>query len=268
MANHPGDFIWYELITPDADAAQTFYGQLLGWTIRGSDTPGMDYRLAATAESDVAGIMLSPPDNPMPPSWLGYVCVEDVDAMVQSIRDGGGAVHMEPWDIPGVGRMAFVADPQGALFYVMKGAVEGGESLSFSYDKPRPGHVAWNELATSDPAAALPFYTQRFGWVKDGEMDMGPMGQYEFIRHAGRAPEGAPMGAGMLGAVYPKMPDDPQSHWLFYFRVADVDAAVAQIEESGGRIHQPPTEIPGGEFSLIGVDPQGAFFGLVGSRRV
>lgn len=266
MANHHGDFIWYELITPDVAAAKAFYAPLLAWKVRESGTPGMHYLLAGSAESDVAGMMPVPDGNGMPPSWLGYVGVEDVDAMVQSIRDGGGAVHMEPWDIPGVGRMAFVADPQGALFYVMKGAVESGESLSFSYDRPRAGHVAWNELATSDPAAALPFYTQRFGWVKDGEMDMGPMGQYAFIRHAGRAPEGAPMGAGMLGAIYPLMPEDPRRHWLFYFRVPDVDAAVAQIEESGGRIHQPPTEIPGGEFSLIGVDPQGAFFGLVGAR--
>ena len=267
MVNHHGDFIWYELITSDVDAAQAFYAPLLGWAIRSAGMADMDYRLAASPESDVAGIMRSPPESPMPPAWLGYIGVDDVDAMVASIVEGGGAVHMPPMDVPGVGRMAFVGDPQGALFYVMKGAEEGGESLSFSYDRPRAGHAAWNELATSDPAAALPFYTQRFGWVKDGAMNMGPLGAYEFLRHAGRAPEGSPPGTGMVGAIYPMVPEDPQPHWLFYFRVTDIDAAVAQIEASGGKLNQQPTEIPGGDYSLVGVDPQGAYFGLVGGRK-
>lgn len=98
-------------------------------------------------------------------------------------------------------------------------------------------------------------------------MDMGDLGKYEFLRHAGRAPEGSPMGQGMLGAVYPKAPDDDHSHWLFYFRVHDIDDAVAQIEAGRGKVHLPPTEIPGGEFSLVARDPQGAHFGLVGPRK-
>lgn len=267
MANHHGDFIWYELITPDPDAAQAFYGPLLGWTFKTMDAGDIDYRLAGTTETDVAGIMRMPSDSgDMPPCWLGYVGVDDVDAMAASIARGGGAIHMEPWDIPGVGRMAFVADAQGALFYVMKGAVEGGESLSFSYDKPRPGHCAWNELATSDPAAALAFYGQRFGWVKDGGMDMGELGEYQFLRHAGRAPDGSPPGTGMLGAVMPLMPGMEHPVWSHYFRVPDIDAAVAHITAHGGTITQPPTEIPGGDFSMNGIDPQGAHFALVGSR--
>jgi len=265
MANHHGDFLWYELITPDADAAQAFYCPLLGWTVRDAGMPDMDYRLAATTESDVAGIMETPDGAPMPPAWLGYVGVDDVDAMAASFADGGGAIHMPAWDVPGVGRMAFVADPQGAMLYVMKGATDE-ESLAFSYDKPRPGHCAWNELATSDPAAARHFYGQRFGWVKDGEMDMGPMGKYEFLRHAGRS-DGSVMGQGMLGAVMPKMPHMPVSAWTYYFRVPDIDAAVAHIQAQLGTIVQPPIEIPGGDYSLVATDPHGAHFGLVGGRK-
>ncbi|MFM9976524.1 MAG: VOC family protein [Sphingomonadaceae bacterium] len=265
MANHHGDFIWYELITPDPDGAQAFYGPLLGWTLRASETPGLDYRLAATGEGEVAGIMKTPDGAPMPPAWLGYVGVDDVDKMVESITDGGGAVLTGPDDIPNVGRFAFVADPQGAMFYVMKG-VSDAESLAFSYDTPRPGHCAWNELATTDAEGAKHFYGQRFGWVKDGDMDMGPMGKYEFLRHAGRAPDGSPMGQGMIGAVMPKVPEDPQSHWLYYFRVPDIDVAVSHIEANGGRIHIAPMEIPGGDYSLAAADPAGAYFGLVGSR--
>jgi uncharacterized protein len=267
VTNHHGDFIWYELITPDPDAAQAFYAPMLGWTVRSAEMPGMDYRLAATGEGDIAGIMQTPDGAPMPPAWLGYVGVDDVDKMVASITDGGGSVHMPANDVPGVGRMAFVADPQGALFYVMRGRVEDGESLSFSYDKPRPGHCAWNELATSEPSAALHFYGQRFGWVKDGEMDMGPMGPYHFLRHAGRAPDGSAPGQGMIGAVYRKLDADLNSHWLFYFRVADIDAAVTYIGDHGGSFVQEPIEIPGGGYSLVATDPQGAPFGLVGDRN-
>lgn len=264
MANHHGDFVWYELITPDPDAAQAFYGPMLGWTVKDSGMPGMDYRLAATAESDVAGIMKGSDDNSMPTAWLGYIGVDDVDKMVTSITDGGGTVHMPANDIPGVGRMAFVGDPQGALFYVMKGASDD-ESLSFSYDKPRPGHCAWNELMTADPDAAKHFYGQRFGWVKDGELDMDEMGKYEFLRHAGRS-DGSVMGQGMLGAVMGKTPEMP-SAWNHYFRVTDIDAAKAHIEASGGTIIDGPREIPGGDYSMNAIDPQGASFGLVGARK-
>ncbi len=267
MTNHHGDFIWYELVTPDPDGAQAFYAPMLGWTVKSAGLPDSDYRLAASFESEVAGIMKTPAGAPMPPAWLGYVGVNDVDTMAASIIDGGGAVHKAANDIPGVGRMAFVADPQGAVFYIMKGTVEGGESLSFSDDKPRIGHCAWNELATDDPEGALHFYGQRFGWVKDGEMTMGPMGSYAFLRHAGRALDGSPRSTAMLGAVYPKLAEDPQSHWLYYFRVADIDAAVGHVEGAGGRLHQPPTEIPGGDYSMIGIDPHGAYFGLVGGRK-
>ncbi len=271
MANRHGDFVWYELITPDPDAAQAFYAPLLGWTVRDAGMPGMDYRLAATAESDVAGLMRTPPGAPIPPAWLGYVGVDDVDAMVAAFRADGGTVHMPPDEIPGVGRFAFVADPQGASLYVMKPTPPAGrpdaESLSFSYDRPRPGHCAWNELATRDPEAALQFYGRHFGWVHGGEMDMGALGAYRFLRHAGRAPEGSPPMQGILGAVMRCPPEMPRPAWTFYFRVPDIDAAVAHVGAHGGTVTVPPMEIPGGEFSMNAVDPQGAPFGLVGARR-
>jgi uncharacterized protein len=120
MTNQHGDFLWYELITPDPDGAQTFYAPMLGWTVRRTSMPDLDYRLAATAGGDVAGIVQTPAneagDAAMPPAWFGYIGVDDVDKMARSFTDGGGAVHMPPWNVPGVGRMAFLADPQGAHF--------------------------------------------------------------------------------------------------------------------------------------------------------
>ncbi|MEP6786237.1 MAG: VOC family protein [Sphingomonadales bacterium] len=269
MSNHHGDFIWYELMTSDGGAAHAFYGPMLDWRFGGND----EYREIEGSDGAVGGILQLTPEmtsGGARPCWVGYILVDDVDRMVESIEHGGGKTFMPPRSLEGIGRFAMVADPQGAAFYVMKPIPPADKpdmtSNAFSYDRQRPGHCAWNELSTTDPAAALHFYGQRFGWVKDGEMDMGPMGKYEFIRHAGRAPDGSLPGQGMLGAVMPKMPQMPVSGWTYYFRVADVDAAVAHIAANGGTVTLQPTEIPGGEFSMNAIDPQGAHFALVGKR--
>ena len=85
---------------------------------------------------------------------------------------------------------------------------------------------------------------------------MGPAGKYEFLRHGH-----------MIGAIMPRAEDNPESAWTFYFRVHDIDAAATRIEQDCGTILQPPIEIPGGDYALIGRDPQGARFALVGARK-
>ena len=214
----------------------------------------MDYRYFSMGETAIAGLMRTPEGAPMPPVWLGYVAADDVDASAKAIVEAGGAIHMEPQDIPDVGRFAFVSDPQGTMFYIMRSA-SAGRSVSFAWDRPRDGHVAWNELMTTDPAAAWAFYGARFGWSKDGAMDMGPMGQYEFIRHEG-----------VIGAIMRKPPQVPVSAWTFFVRVPDIDVAATMVRDGGGTILHGPHEIPGGEFSMNILDPQGAHVGLVGKR--
>jgi uncharacterized protein len=263
MTNHHGDFIWYELMTSDADAAGEFYGKVVGWTSARSGQPGMDYRFFSSGDgSDMAdgvgGYMAITPEmaaGGARPAWVSYIAVDDVDAACAQILAHGGAIHRPATDLEGVGRMAMVADPAGAVFYVMRGASDD-QSHAFAKYAPKPGHAAWNELATSDPAGAWDFYGPLFGWKKGGTMDMGPMGEYVFIE--------SDVG---IGGVYTMLPEDPQPHWLCYFRVADIDGAVEAIAAHGGRLHQPPTPIPGGEFSLVAIDPQGAAFGLVGARQ-
>ena len=132
---------------------------------------------------------------------------------------------------------------------------EEGESLAFAHDKPRPGHCAWNELATPDPNAALDFYGKHFGWQQDGEMDMGPMGTYAFIRHGG-----------IIGGAMPLMEEHQPPRWTYYFRVVDIDAAVKRVEAAGGKVINGPQEVPGDEWVINGIDPQGAPFALVGIR--
>ncbi len=265
MTNLHGDFIWYELLTTDADAAGEFYGKVVGWTSTPSGQPGMDYRFFSSGDgSDMAdgvgGYMAITPEmaeHGSRPCWLGYIAVDDVDASVAAIVAAGGTVLMPAMDLDGVGRIAMVADPQGAPFYVMKGAADE-TSHSFAATEPKVGHAAWNELATSDPAAAKAFYGALFGWEQDGELDMGPIGKYEFWWASGKR--------FMLGAVMPKMPEMPVSAWSVYFRVADIDAARDAVAAAGGTILTEPMEIPGGDYSLNATDPFGAPFGLVGAR--
>jgi uncharacterized protein len=265
MRNEHGDFIWYELLTGDADAAGEFYGKVVGWTSTPSGQPDVDYRFFSSGDGSmmvdgVGGYMAITEEmaaGGAQPCWIGYIGVDDVDASVAAILAAGGTELMPAMDLPGVGRMAMVADPAGAPFYVMRGAVDE-VSHSFAALEPKNGHCAWNELSTTDPEGAKAFYGKLFGWTKDGDLDMGPLGKYEFMKVSS--------GRYALGAVMPKMPEMPVSAWTFYFRVPDIDAAAATTRELGGTLLMEPMEIPGGDYSFTAMDPQGAAFGIVGPR--
>ena len=263
QANPRGDFIWYELMTPDAEGAKAFYDSVVGWMISDPEPAYNGYRMIGRSDGKFAGGVL-PLTQEMQqhgarPTWLGYICVSDVDASVASIEQGGGKALMPAFDIPNVGRVAMVTDPQGAPFYIMKPIPPSNDpdakSDVFSVDQPQ--RVRWNELATSDPDAGLDFYRREFGWGQDGDMDMGEMGKYRFIQSNGVN----------IGAVMRKPPQLPVSLWTYYIGVDDIDRAVDAIKAGGGQIFNGPMEIPGGEFALNAMDPQGASFGLVGPRK-
>jgi predicted enzyme related to lactoylglutathione lyase len=258
--NAQGSFIWYELMTTDADAAKRFYDPVVGWSI-GADqvAPEINYRMITRSDDGMAGGLLELTQEMQQggarPMWLGYLHAADVE----EIKSDGGQVMMAPWDQPGVGRLAMVVGPEGAPFYLMDPIPPEGQpdavSDVFSVDEPQ--HVRWNELWSSDPAKSIDFYKRRFGWSQEGAMDMGEMGQYQFVQHDGVG----------IGAVMPAMPDVPQSMWNFYIGVDDIDRAADAVRTGGGQVVNGPVEIPGGEYALNGVDPQGALFGLVGPRR-
>lgn len=255
--NHHGEWIWYELLTSDADAAQAFYEKVAGWTIaravlNGEPSP-MDYRILTAPDGQNAGGLMKLPDGaPMRPTWHGYIGVDDVDAAVDAIEARGGRLHMPAMDMPGVGRFAFLADPQGVNIYVMRGEPD---ERSTAYDRRAPGHCSWNELIAPDDAAALHFYGTLFGFVKEGAMPMGEMGEYHFLRTA--------HGTEPFGAVMRQQPNQPVAAWIFYFRIADVDAAVETIRAEGGQVVMGPMEVPGGERVILAIDPQGAAVGFV-----
>ncbi len=261
MTNLHGDFIWYELITPDPDAAEKFYSGLVNWEFKDSGQPEMDYRILFYGEAGIGGMMplsAEMQQNGAKPLWAGYIKVDDVDAAAEAITNKGGQVIMPAQDVPNVGRISFVTDPQGAPFYIMRSSSDE-TSHSFSTHEPKIGHCAWNELATSDPVAAKSFYGDLFGWVKSESMDMGPMGEYEMFRN------GADRDF-TFGAMMQKPQEMPVSLWSYYFRVPKIDAAADYIKENGGQVFAGPMEIPGGDFIISAIDPQGAMFCLIGQK--
>lgn len=263
-ASDQGGFIWYELITPDPEGAKRFYDDVVGWTIAAEPISAeMDYRMIGRSDGGSAGGLLKLSGDMAAhgarPVWLGYIHVDDVDAELAKTEAEGGKVTMPATDIPGVGRIAMVSDPQGAPFYVMKPKppADQPDAVSDVFSVDQPQHVRWNELSTTDPDGAIDFYTRHFGWTQEGDMDMGEMGKYRFIQQGGVG----------IGAVMPKMPQLPVSLWTYYIGVDDIDRAASAIQSGGGQILNGPMEIPGGEFALNGMDPQGASFGLVGPRK-
>ena len=258
-----GQLIWYELMTPDAEASKAFYDSVVGWQIGEPVAEFQGYRMINRSDDRAAGGVLPLTDEMQQhgarPIWLGYIGVDDTDAAVAAIEEAGGKSLMPAMDIPNVGRIAMVADPQGAPFYVMKpippADKPNAQSDVFSVDQPQ--HVRWNELSTTDQDGAIAFYGSQFGWTQEGDMDMGEMGKYRFIQNRGTT----------IGAVMRKPPQLPVSLWTFYIGVDDIDRATEAVTSGGGRVLHGPMEIPGGEFSLNAIDPQGASFGLVGPRK-
>lgn len=257
-----GSWVWYELMTPDAAASKSFYEAVVpGWSL----TPGAPetggYGFIANADGGMTGGILTLTqemcDEGAGPCWVGYVGVDDVDAALVAIEAAGGKTLMPARDVPMAGRIAMVADPNGAAFYIMKptpppGA--SGESAAFS--PMLQGRCSWNELLGTDQQAALDFYTGLFGWSLPEGMDMGAMGTYQFVAHDGIT----------VGAIMRKPDEAPASAWAHYFRVPDIEASKNAAVTGGATIMTDLMEVPGGDSIIQGADPQGAFFSLVGSK--
>jgi predicted enzyme related to lactoylglutathione lyase len=257
--NPQGDYIWYELMTPDPEGSKAFYEAVVGWNIGKAEEAYNGYRMIGTDGGLAGGVLplnAEMQQHGARPTWLGYIHVTDVDQSIKSIEQAGGKALMPATDIPNVGRIAMVADPQGAPFYVMKPIPpEGRENEPSTVFSPgKDGRCSWNELSTSDPVAARRFYGEQFGWTSDEFMDMGEHGEYRFFDHHGVR----------LGAVSGMMNQDQHPHWRYYFRVPSVSKAKETAEAKGGKVVMGPMEVPGGDHIIIGFDPQGAEFALVG----
>ncbi|HXG81802.1 MAG TPA: VOC family protein [Sphingomicrobium sp.] len=255
-----GIHVWYELMSPDPDGSKAFYEAVVpGWKIGEPMGGDQDYRMIGLGDGGNAGGLFGLTDDMRQhgarPVWLGYIGVDDVDATVADIEERGGKTLMPAFDIPEVGRIAMVADPQGNPFYVMRPIPPKGQEDKQSdvFSVAKPGHVTWNELTTNDPAAARSFYGELFGWTSEEFMPMGEFGEYRFFFYNGTT----------IGAVCQAMPGGPTG-WRYYIRVPSIPNAVEAVKAGGGTIAMGPHEVPGGDHIVIGFDPQGAEFALTG----
>ncbi len=250
-------FVWYDVMTTDVKAAEAFYSKVVGWRTQDSGIPGQPYTLLMNGDVSVGGIMAIPDENKgMPPMWMGYIGVDDVDAYALKVTAAGGRIWKGPQDIPGVGRFAVAADPHGAGFILFKGNLE-------TPPEPAPfmakGHIGWVELHAGNLDEAWAFYSGLFGWQKGFAHDMGET--YGLYQTFGETSEGLGMGGMMT-----KMPNTPMPNWMYYFSIGDIEAGAQRVKDNGGTVLMEPHEVPGGTWIAPCMDPQGATFALIGEK--
>jgi predicted enzyme related to lactoylglutathione lyase len=243
--------LWYELMTTDTKAAEAFYRKVVGWTaapFAGSPQPYTMFN--RSQEVPVAGLMERPAGMNAPPFWAMYVGVPKLEEAAANIKRLGGKELSPVIDVPTVGRMQMVTDPQGAAFYIY----EPSSAEQRPEGAPEIGEASWHELMTTDAPAAMRFYQQVFGWQPSEAMDMGPMGTYQMFNRP----------HGMIGGMMNKPPEmaSVPPNWQIYFRVSDINAATERIKANGGQVVNGPMEVPGGDWVVNGLDPQGAAFAL------
>lgn len=248
----PGTFCWVELGTSDGTAAKNFYTQLFGWDHE--DMPmGAEgtYTMLKLNGKDVGGLYTLMPDmvaQGVPPHWLSYVCVTNVDESAEKAKAEGATIMKGPFDVFTIGRMAVVKDPTGAVFALWQPKEHKGSGI---YNVPNS--FCWNELGTNDTQKAGEFYSKLFGWTRQHFSDAAI--EYTMFQNAER-------GAGGMYKITPEMGPIPP-HWLVYFAVDDCDAKLQRATELGARVMKPADDIPGvGRFAIL-VDPQGAAFAII-----
>jgi uncharacterized protein len=265
----PGVPCWVDTSQPDPEAAVDFYRGLFGWEFEDVMPPDAEgkYFIARLHGGDVAAVGSIPEGAPPLALWNTYVAVDSADDAASKVRDAGGAVMMEPFDVMDAGRMAVFADPAGATFFVwqakqMKGAQVVNEA----------GSLNFNGLATRDVAGAKSFYGSVFGWTTldvGGGVEMWTLPGYgDYLERDNPdlrkmvAEAGGPAGfEDVVASIQPLADDQPDTppHWSVTFGVADADATAAKATELGGKVMVPPVDAPWVRMTVI-QDPQGAMF--------
>jgi predicted enzyme related to lactoylglutathione lyase len=249
-------FVWYELMADAVDPAVAFYGDVVGWTTQPFDDSPDPYRLWVTGQGPIGGVMRLPDDARAMgarPHWTGYVAVSDLDATVAKVKELGGSLPVPPTSLPNVGRIAVMADAQGATLSLLEPMPN--EQPMLPHDPTRHGEINWCELYADDAERAFDFYRALFGWRIVDTLDMGHAGPYLMWGE----------GDTMYGGMMTKTPDmTMRSFWLYYVHVDDLEAAIERATTRGARVLAGPMKVPGGSRIAQLVDPQGAAFALHG----
>lgn len=252
----PGVPCWVSAVVPDAPASARFYADLFGWdteNLMPDDHPG-DYIVCRKDGRDAAAVVSQHGAPPPPqPVWSTHIHVADADATAAKANEVGGGVIGEPFDSPGGGRQAIVADPAGAVFSVWQpGTRQGAQVVN------EPGAWAMSLLATPDQDRAKEFYGVLFGWETDTfEVGSASATLWRLPGYVGGEPQ-QPVPRDVI-AVMMAPPDGAAPHWAVDFWTDDAEVAARRAAELGGAVLAPPYEIPGFRQAVL-ADPHGAAF--------
>jgi predicted enzyme related to lactoylglutathione lyase len=265
----PGVPCWVDTSQPDPEAAVAFYSGLFEWDFRDAmppDSPGK-YFIARLRGGDVAAVGSQPEGGPPMAVWNTYVWVESADETASKVKDAGGRVLTDPFDVMDAGRMAVLTDPEGAAFCVWQAKENRGAQIV-----NEPGSLNFNGLNTRDAASAKSFYGAVFGWET---LQLGPdaaiwrlPGYGDFLEQSDPdlrkrmaevgAPEGFEDAVATLNPIADDQPDTP-AHWSVTFAVDDADATAKRAAQLGGKVVVPPFDAPWVRTTVL-ADPQGATF--------
>jgi predicted enzyme related to lactoylglutathione lyase len=265
----PGVPCWIDTSQPDPEKAVSFYEGLFGWDfedVMPPDSPGK-YFIARIRGGDVAAVGSQPEGGPPMALWNTYIWVESADETASKAAEAGGRVVMEPFDVMDAGRMAVLADPEGAVFCVWQPKQHKGARIVNEH-----GSLNFNGLNTRDPEAAKSFYRRVFGWDTlslGGGAEMWRLDGYgDHLEQLDpdlrkRVAElGGPAGFEDVVASLNPIPDDQPdtpAHWSVTFGVDDADAIAARAAELGGKVIVEPFDAPWVRMAVL-ADPQGATF--------
>jgi predicted enzyme related to lactoylglutathione lyase len=264
----PGVPCWIDASEPDPEASLPFYRDLFGWEFEDMMPEGSDghYFIGRIRGGDVAALGSVPEGAPPMAMWNTYVWVDSADETAAMARKAGGTVLTEPFDVMDAGRMAVIADPEGAAFCVWQAKNHNGAKIVNEH-----GSLNFNGLATRRQKEAEEFYGAVFGWkalpLPSGVMWTLPgYGDHLEERSPGLRQQMAQMGApegfiDVVAALNPIADDDSATpaHWSVTFGVDDADATAVKATALGGHVVSGPVDAPWTRSAVI-TDPQGATF--------
>lgn len=256
----PGVPCWVDTAQPDVEVALAFYRGVFGWEFVGPGPmppdPAGQYFVARIRGLDVAGVSSQPQDG-TPTSWTTYISVDSADQAAEKAKNAGGSVLVRPFDALPAGRMALLADPDGAVFCVWEAKEREGAQLVND-----PGAWSWSNLSARDPERAQNFYRALFGWEIE-TMDTGE-GEYTMFRvpgYTGGRPQQPVSRDVVAGMSSMGDRDDAPSHWNIDFWVNDVDGTAGKADALGGRVIVAPYDTPIARQAVL-ADPHGAAFSV------
>ncbi len=252
----PGKIVYAQLTTPDLAQAKTFYGSLLGWTFRDVRVSRGHYAQAMAGGHNVAGFVEQPlPSGDRPrhePVWLPFISTADTDALARAAQGWGGKILFSPKDIPGLGREAIIADPQGGIFVAIRSA--SGDPADT--DTPTvQGEWIWSALLTGIPANAAGFYQKLFSYQVEGGQDESGESRYVL--------ESQNYDRATVNPLPPRLPASAPARWMNFVQVDSVGAVAEKVSQLGGRVLVEPHLDRNDSMIAIVADPAGAVFGIM-----